>query len=164
MKPSMTLIRLINSLGTSPKHFSILLGAGASVSAGIPLAETDLPGLPSIVTRIKQQTYLTMNPSKAPIPEEIDAWFEEEKLLPDSGSLYSYAFDLVGTTSTEHRNFLKPFFAGKRPTAGHRHIAALMAEGYFACVFTTNFDDLMEEAIRTLREGEQRITPPGDRS
>lgn len=159
MKNVRTLIPLINSVATSPKNFSILLGAGVSVSAGIPLAQTDLPGLPSIVTRIKELTFLRMNPSKPPIPEQIEAWLAEQHLLQNPATLYSDAFDLVGSTSTEHRNFLKPFFEGKRPTAGHTHLAALMAEKYFACVFTTNFDDLMEEAIRRLKANESRLTP-----
>src|SRR5206468_6858734 len=32
----------------------------------------------------------------------------------------------------------------------HTHLAALMGAGYFACAFTSNFDALMEEAIRSL--------------
>lgn len=167
MDPSRNLLQLINSLKGNPKHFSVLIGAGVSASAGIPLAETDLPDLPSIVTRIKRQTYLAANPSKAPIPEEVDAWFVKKRWLQDLDRIYSDAFDLVGRTATEHRNFLKPLFEGKRPTHGHRHLAALMAvrdrqvaeKGFFACVFTTNFDDLMEEAIRCLYQGEKRLTP-----
>jgi len=159
LKKLKTLIPLINSIATSPKNFSLLLGAGVSTSAGVPLAETDLPGLPSIVTRIKEMSFLRTNPSKPPIPEQIEKWLAEQNLLQNALTRYSDAFDLVGSTSTEHRNFLKPFFEGKRPTPGHTHLAALMAEEYFACAFTTNFDDLMEEAIRRLRSDDHRLTP-----
>jgi len=155
-----TLIRLINSIATSPKNSSVLLGAGVSVSAGIPLAETDLPGLPSIVTRIKEVIYQRINPLRPPIPEEIEACLATLGYLQNATTRYSEAFSFVGSTPTEHRNFLKPFFEGKRPTPGHTHLAALMAGGYFACAFTTNFDALMEDAIRGL-PAEKQAQPPG---
>ena len=91
--------------------------------------------------------------------EEQDDWVkwyvEAEGKEPD----YSEVLAQVASTSTERRAILHPYIepgeedreeGRKIPTSGHSAIARLVQQGYVRVIVTTNFDRLMETALRKL--------------
>jgi tetratricopeptide (TPR) repeat protein len=149
-KMQKTLTQLVMSIRENKGKYILLLGAGVSASAGIPLATYDFKDSPSIVSRIKREVYRRFNNGKLLIDEEIDKWFKEQGWLQNPGTLYSDALDLIGITERERSDYLRKFFEGKKPTEGHRCIAEMIKGGLFSAVFTPNFDPLIEKAISDL--------------
>ena len=70
---------------------------------------------------------------------------------------YSDLLDQLPGTPAERQQLLRGYFEPneqereeglKQPTAAHRAIAALAAQGYIKVILTTNFDRLIEKALR----------------
>lgn len=124
-----------------------MVGAGISVCSGVPLATTDLPGLPSIVSCVRREYYKSLGHKLVP-DAELLSWYRDQKLLQNAESLYSDALNLVGDNPRQRRDFLNRFFDGAKPGPTHRAIASLVSGGFITTIFTTNFDCLLEQAIR----------------
>ena len=106
---------LVSRFNLYVNKFCIFAGAGISVCSNIPLATVDLPGLPSIVTNIKRDFYNSLgNPART--DSELDAWFEDQKLLQQPNSLYSDALNLIGDTPRSRQHYLRKFFEDKTPS------------------------------------------------
>lgn len=127
--------------------YCLFTGAGISVCAGIPLATKDLTGLPSIVSCIRRDFYNSLG--KPPISDkELLSWYIDQKLLQQPEMLYSDALNLIGDTPRSRQHYLRRFFEGKKPGVCHQSIAKLIELGYIDIILTTNFDSLIEDAIR----------------
>ena len=72
---------------------------------------------------------------------------------------YSELIDAVARTPAERQNLLRPYFEPdeiereqgfKQPTVAHRAIAQLVADGFIKVIVTTNFDQLIETALRDI--------------
>ena len=70
---------------------------------------------------------------------------------------YSNLLEALAKTPAERQKLLQEYWepndqdrkeGRKQPTRAHRAIATLVAEGYIRVILTTNFDHLMEEALR----------------
>ena len=130
-------------------RYCILAGAGLSVCAGVPLACTDLPGLPSIVSQVRRDYYASLRLT-ALSDGELLAWYADQKLLQDSDMLYSDALSLVGDTPRARQQYLRKFFDGKQPGQNHVMLAQLIRDGFTEAIFTTNFDSLIEDGIHNV--------------
>jgi hypothetical protein len=83
-------------------------------------------------------------------------WYQKQyRILPN----YSHIIEQITSTQEERVNLLKPFFEAteeeigdgiKKPTIAHRAIAQLVQKGYIRVIITTNFDRLMENALRDI--------------
>ncbi|MFL5788973.1 MAG: SIR2 family protein [Flavisolibacter sp.] len=139
-------IVLIHSLFSNQKVYALLLGSGISRPAGIAT------GWDLTLTLIRRIALLEKkDPGTDPAKWFVD-YFKEE---PD----YSNILQHLTLTSEERLNLLKPFFEPtedekdqelKRPTIAHRKIALLIQQGYIKVIITTNFDRLLESAVREL--------------
>ena len=86
-----------------------------------------------------------------PTPGE---WYKHKYgIEPD----YSDLLEQLTKTQEERVNLLKPFFEPeseeqeedlKKPTKAHRNIAKLVKQGYVKVIITTNFDRLIENALK----------------
>jgi hypothetical protein len=86
--------------------------------------------------------------------EDATAWYQRKYgVRPEYGTL----LEQLGGTPAERRALLARYFeptpeereqGQKIPTAAHRDIAALVAEGSVRVIITTNFDQLLELALR----------------
>jgi SIR2-like domain len=124
--------------------FALLLGSGLSRSAGIPTGwEITL----DLIRRLAAA-------SKVPKQPDWGVWYEQEFGRPPN---YSELLGQLGLTASERRTFLHTYIdptpeeakAGKkRPTAAHRAVARLARDGHVRMIITTNFDRLIENAIR----------------
>lgn len=136
--------------------FALLLGSGISRKSGIPTGwEITLKLIGQLATLEKQDP-------KGDLAQWYKDYYKEE---PD----YSDILERLTNTSEERLNLLRPFIeptAGeleqgqKTPTVAHRQIARLVKEGYIKVIVTTNFDRLLENALKDLGEEPTVISNP----
>jgi hypothetical protein len=123
--------------------YAVLLGSGVSRAAGIP---TGWEITIDLIRRIAALYGETCDP-------EPEAWY-----LAKFGKAadYSDLLDALTKTSAERQQLLRTYWepteqereeGAKQPTAAHRAVAALVAQGSIKVIITTNFDRLMESAL-----------------
>ena len=132
------------SIQANPGVYAVLLGSGVSRAAGIPTGW-------DIILDLVRKLATLHDEDCDPDPE---AWYYQKfKTEPD----YSNLLDDLAGTSTERQQLLRSYWepteeereAGdKQPTTAHRSIAAMAANGFTRIIITTNFDRLMESALR----------------
>lgn len=129
------------SLHHSPGTQALLVGSGLSHAAGIPTGwEITL----ELIRRIAALRGLTDH-------ENWEQWFSDAFGMPPN---YSELLDTLAKTPDERRSILHDFIErkegedGKRPTKAHHAIAQLVASGAIKVIITTNFDRLLETALR----------------
>jgi hypothetical protein len=134
------------SIASTPGAYAVLIGAGISKSSGVPSA-WDL------------QVDLIRRVAKV-VGTQVDG-NEEEWWRTWSGvdPTYSDVIERLAPEPHERQALLREMFepseserdAGlKTPTPAHRAIADLVASGHIRVILTTNFDLLMERAIRDV--------------
>ncbi len=104
--------------------------------------------MPSIVSHIRNDFYSSL--ALPPLnDDQIIAWFIDQKLLQQPDTLYSDALNLIGDTPRSRQHYLRRFFDGTKPGKCHQSIASIVNSGYIDVILTTNFDSLLEDAIRS---------------
>ena len=125
-------------------NFCLLLGAGCSVSSGIRSGET-------LVTEWRKEVYeqLSSRPSneaytdedaKNYLKENEQSWYSPSK---EYSSLFERKFDLP----RQRRMFVEKEVTGKSPSIGYAYFINIINKRFFNTIFTTNFDDLVNEAF-----------------
>ena len=143
----------INSLAFSVHAnrgvYALLLGSGVSRAAKIPT------GWEITLDLIDQLADLSGDSPAAP-----EAWYREKY---DKEPDYSALLEDLAKTPAERQQLLRRYWeptpeereqGDKAPTAAHRAIAKLVADGYIKVIITTNFDRLIESAL-----GEEGVQP-----
>jgi len=124
--------------------YALLLGSGVSRSAEIPTGWEITLDLARRVALLEDE------------PEQADwaAWHQRRFGKPPS---YSDLLDILAPTPAERRSLLHSYIVptvedheeGRRtPTKAHRAIARLVRDGFIRVIITTNFDRLLETALR----------------
>ena len=114
-------------------NFSLLLGSGASVTSGIRSGGQLIRDWKE---EIKKET-------GCPDIEEYlksRSWFDSAN---EYASLFENRFDL----QRQRRIFVEKEVAEKSPSIGYAYLVSLVNNGWFNTVFTTNFDDLINESF-----------------
>ena len=133
----------------SDVKFCFILGAGASVSSGIPTG---------LQMMSQWRDYLLQESKNIPnlieeraenlgIPEEEYAHIfklDYELKSEDYFTLYDLRFE---GTSNSASTFLEEHMTGKSPSCGYYYLADLLCNTKNRLVITTNFDSLMEDAL-----------------
>ena len=129
------------SLHHSPGAHAILVGSGLSRAAGIPTGwEITL----NLIGRLGALEGVAESDDWA-------AWYHTKYNKEPS---YSEILDTLASTQSERRAILESFIATgddgdpRKPTKAHQAIAKLVASGAVRVVVTTNFDRLIEAALR----------------
>lgn len=126
--------------GVSP-NYSLFLGAGASVTSGVhsgaQLVDT---WRKDIYTLLSGKEYVDVKTAKEYLVDKESAWYEPSN---EYSSLFEKIFDLP----TQRRRFVEHQVDGKLPSIGYSYLVELFQAGFFDTVFTTNFDDLINEAF-----------------
>ena len=131
------------SIHANPRVYALLLGSGLSRAAQIPTGWDLTQDLIHKLAALSGET---------PDPDP-ETWYRSRyNEYPD----YSKLIDGLAKTQTERQQLLKPYFEAtaedheegrKQPTAAHRAIAKLVADGFIRVLITTNFDRLIEKAL-----------------
>ena len=134
---------LVFSMHANPGVYAILAGSGVSRAAKIPTGW-------DITLDLVRKLAVLHEEKCEPDPEQ---WYRNTfGKEPD----YSDLLDAVCKTPTERQQLLRPYVepsideredGAKQPTAAHRAVAALVAQGFIRLIVTTNFDLLFETAL-----------------
>ena len=135
----------------------VFLGAGASVSAGIPTA-VDMTWM------FKRMIYCSETGTDEEAlrdlsverhQQRLQEYFDRNKGFPKlwSDNEYSFYFEKAFPDPSDRRIFIRQMLKAGRPSIGHECLAALVAQARCDWIWTTNFDDLVErdERIDTER-------------
>ncbi len=132
------------SLQSNRGIYAVLLGSGVSREAKIPTGW-------EITLDLVRQLATLQGENADPSPE---AWYLEKfGQEPD----YSVLLENIAKTPAERQQLLRNYWeptdeerveGDKRPTAAHHAVAALAAQNYIRVIITTNFDRLIEQALR----------------
>lgn len=131
------------------------LGAGTSRSSGLPAAV-------DLIWDLKRQYYCAKenqdvqahNVSNYAIKAKIQSYFNG-KGCPEvwSNEEYSYYFDLMfGENYAAQQSYIQDQMSPDKVTLtiGPRALASLLAMGWSRLIFTTNFDDVLEDAYAAV--------------
>lgn len=134
------------SMSENTGVYAVLLGSGVSRAAGIP---TGWEITMELVRRVGTASGVKEQPDWL-------AWFTQQTGHHPS---YSTLLEMLATTQTERRSIIQGFLEPneqdlenglKIPTAAHRAVAGMVKAGCIRVIVTTNFDRLMESALRDL--------------
>lgn len=133
-----------------PGQLMWLLGAGASVSAGIPSAW-------EMIWQFKQTLFITQRKTPAESVADLsdpnvrallDSHVAGSEHLPPVGSPDEYAalFEATYPAERDRATFIQGMISGGKLAYGHLALAALLKSEHAKLVWTTNFDHLVEDA------------------
>ncbi|MDE0043174.1 MAG: SIR2 family protein [Candidatus Poribacteria bacterium] len=131
------------SVQANPGVYAVLLGSGVSRASKIPTGWEVTLDLIRKLAKLHGET-------SDPDPEH---WYRE-KFKQEAN--YSDLLDELARTPAERQQLLRAYWepneqeredGEKQPTAAHRAIAALTAQGFIKVIITTNFDRLVETAL-----------------
>ena len=144
----MTMIDPVHSLAFSIQAnrgvYAVLIGSGVSQAANIPTGWEITLGLIRKLGKHPRETS----------DSDLKHWYQEKF---DKEASYSDLLNELAKTPTERQQLLRAYFepndqerekGEKKPTAAHRAIAALARQGFIKVIITTNFDRLVETALR----------------
>jgi hypothetical protein len=141
------LVRSINVNRNSPH--AIFLGAGASITSGIPSAG-------ECIWQWKRAIFCTRNPgledqvnelSLPIVRDRINHWLVANNYIPDEGiDEYSYFIEKFLPIADDRRRFFEPWIRKARPHIGYNLLCLLAEYQIFHSIWTTNFDALATRA------------------
>jgi hypothetical protein len=149
--PRLELDALVRALAVNrDKPLSMLLGAGTSISSGMPSADR-------CIWEWKRDIFSTNNPtlresvgeiSLAGTKRRIQEWLDHRGGYPRMDSLGEYSFfaEACFPTPTDRRSFFQRYVKLAVPFLGYRLIPLLVKNGLFRTLWTTNFDGLPARA------------------
>ena len=128
----------------------MFLGAGASISSGMPSAQR-------CIWEWKQDIFATNNPTlresvgELSLPgtrRRIQRWLDQRGRYPAEGdpSEYSFYAKECYPTTQDRRAFFQSYVANAKPHIGYRLLPLLANAGLVRSVWTTNFDGLLARA------------------
>lgn len=137
----------IRSLLLDGSQPTFLLGAGASVTSGIPAAEETA----------ERAARWAWSQAHGRAPEDIrilrsdywpwlckHPWFSQQRSLAEQ---YPTVIErLLGVKKTRREFFEKLISPGIQPSIGYRSLARILNEGWISTVLTTNFDHCIDDA------------------
>ncbi|ESY51335.1 MULTISPECIES: SIR2 family protein [unclassified Mesorhizobium] len=150
--PAISANQFATVMSLRPNLISWFLGSGASAASGIPTGY-------SMITDFKARIFCRENNiSRREVDtgdpvwvQRIASFFRTTCILPPEGdpTEYATAFEAVYPHERLRRQYIDDAIAKGTPAFGHRVLGSLMAARKTDCVFTTNFDSLIEEAAQT---------------
>ncbi len=126
-------IRLIEQ--ADPHEFTLFLGAGASYSSKIPLGSEMIKEWRAMLCK-----------DCAPEGANVDAWSETQPWFKKDDE-YSTLFEMLFPNERARQNYVTEKIEHKPPSWCYLYLANVINSGRINVVFTTNFDDLVNEAL-----------------
>ncbi|NNE32458.1 MAG: hypothetical protein HKN40_08825 [Winogradskyella sp.] len=135
------LIEHVRTQEESTSNYSLLLGAGCSVTSGIRTAGQLIDGwMVDLYKRFENN-----NKDK---PKNLTNYFEKEHASwYNPLNVYSSLFEKKYDLPPQRRRFVENEVAGKIPSIGYAYLISLVENNFFNSIFTTNFDDLINEGF-----------------
>ncbi len=148
--PTLEIDAFVRSVGVNRRSpHALFLGAGASMSSGVPSAE-------ACIWQWKRSIFCTKNPgleeqvselSLPAVQDRIDRWLQVNAFFPvDGQDEYSYFIEKCLPIADDRRRFFEPWIRKARPHVGYRLLCLLAEAELFRSIWTTNFDGLVARA------------------
>jgi SIR2-like domain len=149
--PEAHLINILKDTRAHHPNFCLLLGAGASRTSGIKTANEMICNW--------RTKFHQMHGSSAPIDDYLSKqkWYNQP-------TEYSYLFEALFDQPSQRREYIETCCADAHPSWGYIYLVNLLAHNVFNTVFTTNFDDLLNEACYLYSEKVRPIVCAHDSS
>jgi tetratricopeptide (TPR) repeat protein len=119
------------------REFSLFLGAGASRSSGVPLAS-------EMIQEWRRKAFR----DRAPENSDFEAWCKQQPWCGKDGE-YSTLFGMLYKTERARQAHIEKKIRPAFPSWCYLYLANVVQAGFFNVIFTTNFDDLVNEALTT---------------
>src|SRR6476469_9293614 len=127
-----SVVRLISQAGS--REYAVFLGAGASKSSGVPLGSEMVEEWKALAWRECR--------TQQPFRE----WCKEQPWAA-SANQYSVLFEMLYPDPRARQRYVEPMIEKAFPNWGYVYLANLIRSDHFNLIFTTNFDDLVNEAL-----------------
>lgn len=137
------IVRYIKNRTDQNPNYSLLLGAGCSISSGVRSAQ-------DLIRDWRREVYCSFETNAG---KEYKDDIAREFLIRNAASWYNphneYAslFEKKYDLPRQRRMFVEQEVANKSPSIGYAYLTKLVKHAYFNTIFTTNFDDLVNEAF-----------------
>jgi hypothetical protein len=142
------LIEFVKTRTGSVTNYTLLLGAGASVTSGISSATT-------LIDQWRKELYerLCTSPTNPYSPETARQWLAQQhpewySAQREYASLFERKFDLP----RQRRMFVEQQVSDRMPGVGYAYLIRLVNAKFFNTIFTTNFDDLLNESFHQFSD------------
>jgi len=137
-----------------------LLGAGTSADAGVPTAGQLIDELLAVLFCSENTVKRVELLSDPRWRDRVRTYYDGRGGLPDFSdvSFYSAIFERVYPDRDARARFVLDKLSGAQPHFGQHALAALVAAGLAPLLVTTNFDTLLEDAIRPALDPSARLT------
>ncbi len=126
------------SVDGSP-NYAVFLGAGCSVTSGID------SGI-ALINKWMRELYPEKD-NNLNEKELYEYFCKKETSWFNSSNPYSSLFEKKYDLPTQRRRFVELQVDNKLPSIGYAYLIDLVNKGQFSTIFTTNFDDLIQEAF-----------------
>ncbi|MBR3662655.1 MAG: SIR2 family protein [Alphaproteobacteria bacterium] len=138
------LFRFIQNRIDKISNYNLLLGAGASCTSGILTAE-------NLIQEWKEDIFNRYNKENIPFNNQNaqDLFAKEFGREYDKNREYSFLFQQKYHRPNQRRNFIEQQIKDSVPSIGYKYLSNLIRGHYFNTIFTTNFDDLIEQCLLT---------------
>lgn len=132
------LIRFVSTRHESEPNYSLLLGSGCSISSGIRSGQDLIKVWSKEIYEL--DTGRDYEPAAAAEYFKSESWYEAKN---EYSSLFERRYDLP----KQRRLFIEKEVENKNPSIGYAYLLRLIERSYFRTVFTTNFDDLLNQSF-----------------
>lgn len=148
-KSAQHLMHLIVTRNNDVPNFSLLLGSGASSTSKVNTAKELIYEWRRMLfcredTEDSYEDWIALQP-----------WFEHE-------DEYSLLFETIYDQASQRRVYIEECLKEAHPGWGYVYLTNLLYERFFDVVFTTNFDDLINEACYLYSHGLRPIVAAHD--
>ncbi|MGV4439031.1 SIR2 family protein [Ornithobacterium rhinotracheale] len=133
--------------------YSLLLGAGCSITSGIPSAEDCIWEWKKTIYKTNNSTATNWieNHKNPKVQDIIQHWLDNQGCYPEKGSSEEYSFyaERCYPIEEHRRKYFQKISSNKKPSIGYRTIPLLAKQGMLDSVWTTNFDELVLAACHS---------------
>ena len=136
MRTAEHLTNLIKTRVDSTAEFALLLGAGASATSGVITAS-------EMVKQWRKTLFASYQGG-----DNYNDWIAKQD-WHNFDDEYSRLFEAVYDQPSQRRAFIENAVKDAKPSWGYAYLVSLIQKKIFNIIFTTNFDDLINESYQT---------------
>ena len=133
-------------------NFSLLLGSGASITSGVKTAQDMIREWRSLL--LERHGFSEEDASSEKQLSNF-SWYNHE-------DEYSLLFEEIFDQPSQRRVFIEECVKDAHPGWGYVYLTSLLSNRFFDVVFTTNFDDLINESCYLYSDGLRPIVAAHD--
>lgn len=133
------------------REFALFLGAGASISSGVPsggamVQEWRQMKFDDLASDAEKHELATAD--RSGVADLVNAWCRRRQFTWfDQEHEYSALFQEMYPERRSRQRYIESKVEGAFPSWGYLYLASIVSKGYFNVAFTTNFDDLVNDAL-----------------